>query len=230
MAMRSRAFPLLVLVAACASGNNASSGSAPKPASNVVIERLPDPVDAASFVDVTAALLVPKARPDACKPETPESIERAKERYRRGVQLYDGEDYEGALIEFEREYERCPNVRILYNLALIHVVLNQNAKAHALFEAYLADGRIDPPPERLAEIREHLARIEKKLGWVLVECREGVAHASVDELDLSALGPCPFRRRVRTDAGRRAVAADDAKPLSVEGSATTAVRVAKRGR
>jgi len=171
----------------------------PSRSTDVVVSRLRDPVDVSSFVDVTADLRLPRAD----GPCTPQSLEEARERYRRQVELFEGDDYERIRIEIERAYALCPSVKMLYDLAVVERQLTNLARAYALFEAYLA--KADPPAERVADVRKRIAEIEPRIGWIAVECGPGVDHVIVDDGDLTALGACPFRRRLRADVGKRRV-------------------------
>ena len=50
----------------------------------------------------------------ARKPPTPEKMEEARERFERGLQLFDEKNFEAARVELERAYDIAPTWKLLY--------------------------------------------------------------------------------------------------------------------
>src|SRR5687767_10373630 len=84
---------------------------------------------ALTHVAVSAGAEIPTSpAPEASRVSTTSStpkgdtrIRRAQSHFRRGVDLYEERNYDGALAEFSRAHELVPNYRVLYNLAQTQV-------------------------------------------------------------------------------------------------------------
>jgi len=66
---------------------------------------------------------VPVAQPTAG------NVEEATQRFKRGLELYEEQDFPNALIEFRRAYELQPSYKILYNLGQVCFQLTEYACA-----------------------------------------------------------------------------------------------------
>src|SRR5688500_17904592 len=77
-----------------------------------------------------------------------ERAQEARTRYERALQLYNEGASEGALVEFERAYQLAPSYKLLYNIALIRLQLNDYAQALKAFQEYLAEGGTEIPSVR----------------------------------------------------------------------------------
>ncbi|MGC4088077.1 MAG: PEGA domain-containing protein [Polyangiaceae bacterium] len=75
-------------------------------------------------------------------PEPAKSVEAAKaearERFDRGLKLFNQLDNEGALAEFTRAYELVPHPLVLYNIALVYVAMAKPVQAKEAFDRLLA--------------------------------------------------------------------------------------------
>lgn len=136
-------------------------------------------------------------------PERPEDPAMADARVRlaRGQALYDAGDYEGALAEFTRLYERLEGhpARPLatYNLARCHERLFAYDEAIALYERYLDEA--GPEGQYLEAVRGKLEALNDLLGTVSVSVRfEGAPAAWVLREGERELGQ---RERLRLPAG-----------------------------
>src|SRR5262245_43270875 len=81
-----------------------------------------------------AAAAAPKKEP------TPAEFEEAGRRYNRAIELFNEGSYDASLLEFRRSYELAPSYKILYNIALVNVQLNDYAQALNYFEQYMSEG------------------------------------------------------------------------------------------
>jgi len=75
----------------------------------------------------------------------------ARERYERGKQLYEEQDYKGALAEFTRAQQLIPSPVTLLNIARVYVALNRPVDAVVTLEKVLASpGSLKPDQIELA--------------------------------------------------------------------------------
>jgi PEGA domain-containing protein len=79
----------------------------------------------------------------------------------RGVQLYGEQEYEGALVEFERAYQLSPVFTTLYYVGACNVKLERWAPARRAFELYLELGNGQLTPETVADVRMDLEELKK---------------------------------------------------------------------
>ena len=104
----------------------------------------------------------PALAQDAAEP-APEASEQRKEveaRYKRALELFNDGSYDAARLELKRAYELAPTYRILYNIALVNVELNDYAGALDAFERYLSEG--SPRLHHVAKVTASLAsRLEE---------------------------------------------------------------------
>lgn len=64
------------------------------------------------------------------------SKQEAKKSFEHGVELFNEEDYTGALAEFLSAYKAQSHFNVLYNIAQCHYEIENNAEALAYFELY----------------------------------------------------------------------------------------------
>ena len=86
----------------------------------------------------------------------------ARERFDRGLRLFDEGDSAGALAEFKRAHELVPNQLVLFNIGLVYAALGRPVEATDALDAVLRDsGRL--PADKLERARrtrdEQAARI-----------------------------------------------------------------------
>jgi hypothetical protein len=158
------------------------------------------------------ALIVSTARGAAAQAPTDETRtgrapaeERALEartRYERALQLYNDGAAEGALAEFERAYQLSPTYRLLYNIALIRLQLNDYAQALKAFQEYLAEGGAEVPSVRRSEVERHLATLKTKVGRVEVSSHARGADVLVDDV---VVGRVPLTDPLVLNPGRRRI-------------------------
>lgn len=149
----------------------------------------------------------PKPRPGLEKPSadrepTPEEFEEAQRRYTRAIELFNEGSYDASLLEFRRSYQLAPSYKILYNVALVNVQLNDYAQALDYFERYLEEGGSDVPELRTAEVKAEIERLSARVAKVHVTANVTGAQVSVDDL---FIGNTPLQKPLRVNAGRRKV-------------------------
>ena len=131
-----------------------------------------------------------------------ERAQEARVRYERGLQLYNEGASEGALVEFERAYQLAPTYKLLYNIALIRLQLNDYAQALKAFQEYLAEGGTEISSVRRSEVERHVTNLKNKVGRVeLVSAARG-ADVLVDEV---VVGRIPLTELLVLNPGRRRI-------------------------
>src|SRR5688500_10685309 len=142
---------------------------------------------------------------DGARPGQAGGDERAQEartRYERGMQLYNEGAAEGALVEFESAYQLAPSYKLLYNIALIRLQLNDYAQALKAFQEYLAEGGTEIASVRRSEVERHLASLRAKVGRIeLVSSARG-ADVLVDDV---VVGRIPLAELLVLNPGRRRI-------------------------
>jgi hypothetical protein len=131
-----------------------------------------------------------------------ERAQEARTRYERGLQLYNEGAAEGALVEFERAYQLSPTYKLLYNIALIRLQLNDYAQAMKAFQEYLAEGSAEIPSVRRSEVERHLASLKTKVGRVEVSSHARGAEVLVDDV---VVGRVPLTDPLVLNPGRRRI-------------------------
>src|SRR5262245_59729535 len=91
---------------------------------------------------------------DEAKPRTKAGVEEAMRRFQRGRDLYEENDFNGALAEFQLSYDLSKNYKVLYNLAQVQYQLQDYPGALRTFNKYLVDGRDDLPAARREEVQK----------------------------------------------------------------------------
>lgn len=94
---------------------------------------------------------------------TEEKRSDAKKHFRRGVELYEEQDYRAALAEFTRANELAPSYKVLYNVAQTHFQLQDYPKALEAFEQYLERGGSEVPAARRKEVEEVRAKLRSRI-------------------------------------------------------------------
>jgi hypothetical protein len=133
---------------------------------------------------------------------TDEHAQEARTRYERGMQLYNEGAHEGALVELERAYQLSPTYKLLYNIALIRLQLNDYAQAIKAFQEYLAEGGAEISSVRRSEVERHLAQLKTKVGKVEVSSRTRGADVLVDDV---VVGRVPLPDVLVLNPGRRRI-------------------------
>lgn len=133
----------------------------------------------------------------------PASREEAQARFRRGLELYEENDFRTALVEFQRAYDLAPSFRILYNIAQVQYQLQDYAGALLAFERYLADGGEQIDRARRREVDKDIERLRVRVATLEIVVEPGV-EIHVDDV---LVGVTPLSSPVVVSAGRRKVSA-----------------------
>jgi hypothetical protein len=140
-------------------------------------------------------------------------VERARVHYDRGIQLFNEENYDAALFEFERAYELAPSYKILYNMARIQRQLNNYAAALQNFRRYLAEGGNNIPDERKKEVDREIEMLKPRVATIDIKANVDGADVYLDDSPLctgtqtGCVGKSPLPAPITVNPGRRKVTA-----------------------
>lgn len=112
----------------------------------------------------------------------PAKLDEARQRYQRGLQLFNEANYEAARVEFERAYQLAPSYKILYNIGLCYEQLGDYVQAQSTLQRYLEIGANEISEERRAEVAKELAQIRPRIAKVTIRTNVPGAEALVDDI------------------------------------------------
>lgn len=145
---------------------------------------------------VTAQIAWAEPPPDAAK-----RLE-ARERFDRGLTLFNQGDNQGALAEFQRAYQLTGNATVLYNVARVQAAAGEPVAAlETLEQLTAAPGELSG--SRLAQLQALRKEQQQRVGALTLRSSVSTgARVEVDGTDVGALDPA---RPVRLSAGRHVV-------------------------
>jgi PEGA domain len=128
-------------------------------------------------------------------------IDDAKAHFKSGTDLYDENNFRGALVEFQRAYELAPSYKILYNIGQVDMELQDYAGALVAYRRYLREGGADVPPARVGQVKEELEKLSHRVGRIVVQTAPG-AEVLVDDI---RVGFAPLPEPATVNTGRHQV-------------------------
>lgn len=155
--------------------------------------------------------------------------EEARARFQHGTELFDEGNLEGALVEFEASFALRPVPVVLFNIAQTHKLLFNYREAIAAYRRYLTLGGEELAGARVAEVRTTIARLERSMGRLAIEC---VPPGARVEIDGRAAGVAPLPELALAAGTRHVeVTVEGRVPIArdVELSAGSLARVCMRG-
>lgn len=165
---------------------------------------------AGSAAPATGAVpTVTKAKDDSADP-----VERARVHYDRGLQLFNEDNYDAALFEFDRAYELAPSYKILYNTGRIQRQQNNYAAAMRSYERYLREGGAGVPAERRTEVERELTVLRPRVASVNVNVNVDGADVYADDIPVctatiesACVGKSPLQAPIVVNGGRHKITA-----------------------
>lgn len=134
--------------------------------------------------------------------------------YERGLQLFNEENYDAALFEFERAYELAPTFKILYNMGRIQRQQNNYAAAMRSYARYLREGKDAVPADRRKEVETELAVLKPRVALVTVKVNVDGADVYSDDtpvctatIETSCVGKSPLQAPIIVNGGRHKITA-----------------------
>jgi len=160
----------------------------------------------------TPAPAAPASSAPSAEPKEP--VERARVHYERGLQLFNEENYDAALFEFERAFELAPSYKILYNMGRIQRQQNNYAAAMRSYERYLREGGTAVPADRRKEVEGELAILKPRVALVTVKVNVDGADVYSDDIPVctatiesSCVGKSPLLSPIIVNGGRHKITA-----------------------
>jgi hypothetical protein len=154
-------------------------------------------------------------------------IDDAKAHFKSGTELYDENNFRGALVEFQRAYELAPSYRILYNIGQVDMELQDYAGALVAYRRYLREGGSDVPPARVGQVKDELDKLSRRVGQVVVQTGAG-AEVILDDL---RVGFAPLPEPLTVNTGRHQVTVHvpghdpDTRVVDIAGQETITVAI-----
>jgi len=130
-------------------------------------------------VQVATAQEAPSAQPAPGGGDT--AMSEARQRYERGLQLFNEANYDAARVEFERAYHLAPSYKILYNIGLSYEQLGDYVQAQTTLQRYLEQGGSEISETRRAEVAKELAQIQPRVARVTIHTNVDRAEVLVDD-------------------------------------------------
>jgi hypothetical protein len=127
----------------------------------------------------------------------PNPMDEARTHFKNATELYDANNFRGALVEFKRAYELSPSYKILFNIGQVEMELQDYAEALKAYTRYLREGGPDVPPDRVAQLNAEIERVKGRVGYVVVQTGAG-AEVLVDEV---SVGYAPLPEPVPVNTG-----------------------------
>jgi hypothetical protein len=153
------------------------------------------------FVTASATALAA----DASSTAPPESaVEKARNSFQQGVQLFHEGSFEAALSEFRKAYRLAPSYRILYNIAQAYYELHDYVSASKALKQYTTDGGNDISSSRRAQVDEINQKLDARIAYLDILINEDGADIRIDDL---SVGTSPLPAPIAVNAGPRRISA-----------------------
>lgn len=143
-----------------------------------------------------------------------DAVERARVHYERGLQLFNEENYDAALFEFERAYELAPSYKILYNMGRIQRQQNNYAAAMRSYARYLREGGASVPADRRTEVEKEIEVLKPRVALVTVKVNVDGADVYADDIPVctatiesACVGKSPLATPILVNGGRHKITA-----------------------
>jgi hypothetical protein len=127
--------------------------------------------------------------------------DEAVARFERGVSLYEAQNYEGALVEFNAAYKLSKNYKLLYNIGICQMAQKEYAAAAEAFKQYLSEGSFEISEARKADVKDRLSKLAMMIAQVRIST-DAPAGATLTVDDRPA-GTVPFTDPITVKIGRR---------------------------
>ncbi len=190
--MRSRRFLFVCLAASVALG----------PAT-VFAQRRPRgrarPIPTASSSPAPTASTAPAA---STAPTASPQDQEARTHFDRGLALFQSQDFDGALAEFQAAYDTSHRPTVLYNIGVAHQALHHYPEAARAIEQYLREATL--PADRRAQVEQGLAEIRNFIAHITLA---GLPDGAIVTIDGEPAGTAPFTSPIAVGTGRHIVIA-----------------------
>jgi hypothetical protein len=130
--------------------------------------------------------------------------DEARQRYERGLKLYEEGAFDGARSEFERAYALAATYKLLYNIGVVYAQLADFVGAIKFLEQYLQEGGAQIPEARRNEVTKLLSELRSRVAKLQVRVNEPDSDVYIDDV---LVGRSPLAESVAVNPGRRKVSA-----------------------
>jgi hypothetical protein len=90
----------------------------------------------------------------------------ARQHFANGLRLYKDGDFDAALVQFERAYEKKPNSKVFYNIGQTYFQLREYVEAREAMSRYLTEVGPALDPERRTQATTDLAQLQKRIAKI----------------------------------------------------------------
>lgn len=126
----------------------------------------------------------------------------ARERFDRGLHLFEKGENAGALAEFKRANELVPNPLVLYNMGLVYAAMNRPVQAVDALGAFLSQA----PPSQRAQ-RQHAKEIRDEQASRIANLMVKTTVPATLDVDGIEVGQTPLAAPIRVGSGAHIVGA-----------------------
>lgn len=138
---------------------------------------------------------------DAPKP-TKQQIEDAMPHFSKAVELYDENDFAGALVEFKRAYQLAADYHVLFNIAQSYYQVQNYAGALDAFQRYLSDGSASIAKDRRLFCEKEITKLKGRVAKIELVVNVPGATVSVDDEDVATT---PLSEPLTVSQGKRKI-------------------------
>ena len=165
----------------------------------MLVRRTSIPISCALALAV--ALGSAPALADGAKP-TKQQIEEAMPHFSKGVELYDENDFAGALVEFKRAYQLAADYHVFFNIAQAAYQVQNYAGALDAFQRYLNDGGANIAKDRRQFCEKEVVKLKGRVAKVELVVNVPGATVSVDDEEV---GTTPLAEPLTVSQGKRKI-------------------------
>lgn len=122
-------------------------------------------------------------------------------RFERGVQLYEAENYDAALVEFSSAYRLSKNYKLLYNIGICQMATREYAAAADSFRQYIAEGDNELTDARRKDVQDRLSKLALMVARVRIT--SNAPAGTVLLVDDRPAGKLPLSEPLTVKTGRR---------------------------
>ncbi|TAK19620.1 MAG: PEGA domain-containing protein [Myxococcaceae bacterium] len=115
-------------------------------------------------------------------PPPPAAIAEARERYQRGIDLFEERNYDAAMAEFQRAYELTHNPAVLFNISATHELTGHFVEALDAMLDYERRAPAAAVQQRRADVDAALGRLRSRIGTIVIRFEAAGLDVRVDGL------------------------------------------------
>lgn len=143
------------------------------------------------------------------------AIAEARERYQRGIDLFEERNYDAAMAEFQRAYELTRNPAVLFNISATHELTGHFVEALDAMLDYERRAPAAAVQQRRADVDAALGRLRSRIGTIVIRFEAAGLDVRVDGLQRP---PSSGNLEIRVAAGRHrlSLAAPHYQPREAE--------------